>query len=130
MTNTTFDNKGSTSISNQANQTGSILFQDCQFFVNTAINITSEAFSRIVYPIRMANCFISKATAHPRNMADPAIYTSTTVLVIVWNVTIHVNNTHYTSHNRDFDRYLGDNFIVSESCFLSGINSQVHMILP
>ena len=120
MTNTVFDNQGSTSISIQVNETSEILFQACQFFVNTAIYILSEASSSIVCSIRMANCFISKAIAHSRNISGPFIDADTKVLLRVWNVTIYTNNTYYISCNENIDRYMGDDIVIEEFCYAAG----------
>ena len=122
--NTIFDNEGDTSISIQSKRAGKILFQDCQFFVNTAIYITLEKSNPTFYPrmsVPMANCLISKTTEHLGNISHPVIDTNTKILLRVWNVTIYTNNTNYTSDHKDFDRYLGDNIVVNESCFISGI---------
>ena len=121
MTNTIFDTQGHTSISIQANETGSILFQDCQFFVNTAISITSEASNPIPYPgvsIRVENCFISRTTQQLGSISDTFIDTNTRVLLKVFNVTAYASITYDTYDNGEFDC----NITVNESCSISGIN--------
>ena len=97
---------------------GAILFQDCQFLVNKAIDIESK----YVPEIRMANCFISAITEHPGYNSRPVIDSDTKVLLRVWNVTIYTNNTYYTSGNDDFDYYIGNRIVVRESVFASGIS--------
>ena len=119
MTNTIFDNQGNTSISIQANETSVILFQYCQFFVNTAIYITSATSYSTAHPqmsIQMENCFISTAE-HKRRNSDWVIFSTQKVLLAVWNVTIYTNNSNYTSCK---NLYLGDNISIRESCFMRG----------
>ena len=98
-----------------------ILFQDCQFFVYKAILITLDKLSRIDYGIRIANCLFSETTQHQRKSLDRIIDANKKVLVKVWNVTVHMNNTNYTSGNEEFHRYLGDVIIMRKSYFASGI---------
>ena len=120
MTNTIFENQGNTSVSIKANQTGSILFQDCQFFVNTAIDITSEASNLTAGPqisIQLENCFISKTAQHPRSISDNFVEHNTRVLLKVLNVTIYTNNT-YDTYDGEFDCDID----VNETCFISGNN--------
>ena len=129
MTNTTFDSQGDTSISIRAANPHLILFQDCQFFVNTAIYImsdssnpiafpgaiyiTSETSSSIVYPIRMVNCLISKTTPIPRYNWDWVIKTSENVSLSLLNLTIGKNNTYYTSGHKEFDYHIGDDIDIA-----------------
>ena len=129
MTNTTFDNQGYTSINIWAEDFGSVLFQDCQFFVNTAIHITSEKPGRIFYPIRIANCFISETIEHPRDVSDLVIDTSEKILLRIWNVTIYTNNTYYTSDQEEFDRFLGHGVVMRESYFASGRDTCVKITI-
>ena len=97
---------------------GAILFQDCQFLVYKAIDITSTKVS--VIDLKMANCFITVTPEHPGYNSDRIIDSNTKVLFRVWNVTIYVNNTYYTSVHEDFDYYFGNDIVVRESYFAAG----------
>ena len=101
----------------EAEDSGAILCQDCQFLVYKAIDIKSPKFLEI----RMANCFISAMTEHPGYNSELVIDSNTKVLLRVWNVTIYVNKTYYTSGNEDFNYFIGNKIVVRESVFASGI---------
>ena len=142
VTDTTFDNQGDTSIT--ADDPGTIVFQDCQFFVNTVIYITSETSSSIVYAIRMVNCKITKTTPIPRYNWDWVIKTSENVSLTLWNLTIGINNTYYTASHEEFGYHTGDDidiavedfdndftdFNVKELYFTSGSIIDIHNFLP
>ena len=94
-----------------------IFFQDCQFLVSKAIYIESTN----VPVIRMANCFISAMSEHPRYNSDCVIDSNAKALFRVWNVTIYNNKRNYTSGNEDFKYYTGNRIVVMESVFAAGI---------
>ena len=119
MTNTIFEDQGHTDAFVIAVDPGAILFQDCQFLGYKTISI--EIISAKVPEIRMANCFISVIAEHPRYNSDQVTDSETKVLLRVWNVTIYVSNTYYTSGNEDFNYYFGNRIVVRESIFASGI---------
>ena len=70
--------------------------------------------------MRITNCSISKTTGKKRHNFDWVIYTTETLLLTVWNVTVNANNSNYTSCSKNFGRYLSGDIVIKESCFLSG----------